>query len=100
MLFLASKTMADTEEGIRAELGESLARLQTDHVDLYYMHAPPDDVDEMNRHFDIGSTIVGATSVAQTGANLAVLALPSLPQALVDRLTEDYGRRTEEFNGG
>jgi aryl-alcohol dehydrogenase-like predicted oxidoreductase len=37
--FLGCKTMERTREGARAELERSLKRLQTDHFDLYQMHA-------------------------------------------------------------
>jgi len=47
-VFLACKTEHRTKEGTAAELKESLRRLQTDHLDLYQLHAISDiqkDVD-------------------------------------------------------
>jgi len=47
-VFLACKTEHRTKEGTAAELKESLKRLQTDHLDLYQLHAISDvqkDVD-------------------------------------------------------
>ena len=47
-VFLACKTAQRTAEGARAELARSLARLKTDHFDLYQLHhirSAQDDVD-------------------------------------------------------
>jgi aryl-alcohol dehydrogenase-like predicted oxidoreductase len=38
-LFLACKTTRRNRDGVRAQMGESLRRLQTDRFDLYQMHA-------------------------------------------------------------
>ena len=37
-VFLATKTMATTPEGVRADLETSLEKLKTDYVDLYQLH--------------------------------------------------------------
>jgi predicted aldo/keto reductase-like oxidoreductase len=39
-LFLASKSMSDTPEGIRADLAASLKHLRTDYLDVYQFHNP------------------------------------------------------------
>ncbi len=50
-VFLCTKTQMsrslETLPRIRDDLEGSLKRLGTDHVDLYYLHAPPDDPDTM-----------------------------------------------------
>jgi aryl-alcohol dehydrogenase-like predicted oxidoreductase len=55
-IFLASKTMKgdckDTIPEVREELEESLRQLDTDYLDLYYLHIPPDDIETMNRALD------------------------------------------------
>jgi aryl-alcohol dehydrogenase-like predicted oxidoreductase len=38
-LFIGEKTTRRAADGVRAQLDESLARLQTDHMDLYQAHA-------------------------------------------------------------
>jgi aryl-alcohol dehydrogenase-like predicted oxidoreductase len=39
-IFLASKTMSDTPEGIRSDLAASLEHLRTDYLDVYQFHNP------------------------------------------------------------
>ncbi len=55
-IFLASKTIKgdcpDTIPEIRKEREESLRQLQTDYLDLYYLHLPPDDIEAMQRALD------------------------------------------------
>jgi aryl-alcohol dehydrogenase-like predicted oxidoreductase len=55
-IFLASKTIKgdclDTIPEIRKELETSLRELQTDYLDLYYLHLPPDDIETMQRAID------------------------------------------------
>jgi len=55
-VFLATKTHGgrsqETLPQIRKDLEESLRLLQTDYLDLYYLHSPPDDKDAMNRTLD------------------------------------------------
>jgi aryl-alcohol dehydrogenase-like predicted oxidoreductase len=41
-LFVACKTRRRAPDGVRAQLEESLARLRTDHFDLYQLHAVTD----------------------------------------------------------
>lgn len=40
-IYITTKTMARTGKKLKAELEESLAALQTDHIDLYQLHNPP-----------------------------------------------------------
>jgi aryl-alcohol dehydrogenase-like predicted oxidoreductase len=58
-LFVGEKTTRRAADGVRAQLDESLARLHTDHVDLYQAHAVTsvDVLDERAPAFD---AIMGA----------------------------------------
>jgi len=49
--FLGCKTMERTAEGARREMQESLSRLQTDHFDLYQIHAitSQDELDQATK---------------------------------------------------
>ena len=80
-VFLASKTVQDCVEGIRGELEESLRLLQTDHIDLYYMHLPPDGVAEMNLHFDVFEQLREEGRIRFIGASIKG---PDVTQATVD----------------
>ncbi len=52
-LVIASKTHQLEEANIRAELETTLSELQTDWVDLYYLHNPPEDPEQMQRTLDV-----------------------------------------------
>lgn len=90
-VFLASKTMQDTPKDIREELEESLRALQTDHVDLYYLHRPPDDVAEMHRHLDVYELLREEGKIRFIGASIKG---PDVTQATVDLCRQyiDTGR--------
>jgi aryl-alcohol dehydrogenase-like predicted oxidoreductase len=55
-LFIGEKTTRRSADGVRAQLEETLQRLQTDHVDLYQMHAVT-DVDVLDERVDAGGVI-------------------------------------------
>jgi len=80
-VFLASKTVQDSPEAIREELEESLRLLQTDHVDLYYMHLPPDDTAEMDLHFDVFEQLREEGKIRFIGASIKG---PDITSATVD----------------
>lgn len=40
-IYVATKTMAKTAEGLKADLTASLSALRTDHIDVYQLHNPP-----------------------------------------------------------
>ena len=90
-LFVASKTPSNDPEGIRKAVEESLRLLQTEYVDLYYMHMPPDDVDEMNRALDAYEQLREEGKIRFIGASIKA---GHISQATVDlcRQYMDTGR--------
>ncbi len=82
-VFIASKThnsaSLETLPKVRGDLEKSLRDLQTEYIDLYYLHWPPDDPDQMRRVLDeylkfkdegkirsIGASIRGPVVSAET----------------------------------
>ena len=51
-IVLASKTRKNDLRGMRMDLEKSLALLETDYLDLYYLHVPPRDPDKMKQALD------------------------------------------------
>ena len=90
-VFLASKTVQDSEEGIHKELEESLRLLQTDHLDLYYLHLPPHGVAEMNLHLDVFEQLREEGKIRFIGASIKG---PDVTPATVDLCRQyiDTGR--------
>jgi len=80
-VFLASKAWEHGFEGVRSNLEGSLQALQTDYVDLYYIHVPPDDVGEMNRELDVFEQLRGEGKIRFIGASIKG---PDVTQATVD----------------
>jgi aryl-alcohol dehydrogenase-like predicted oxidoreductase len=52
-IVLCSKSGPHDPDIVREELETSLRLLQTDHLDVYYIHQPPDDAETMNRLLDL-----------------------------------------------
>lgn len=80
-IVIASKTKQLTAADIRNELETSLRLLQRDYVDLYYLHAPPDDIDEMNRILDVFSKLKDEGKIKLIGASVKG---PNVTQHTVD----------------
>ncbi|MEO0562997.1 MAG: aldo/keto reductase [Chloroflexota bacterium] len=80
-IFIASKTKQLTAEGIHEELEATLRLLQRDYVDLYYLHAPPDSPDDMNRILDVFSDLKAAGKIRLIGASIKG---PDVTQHTVD----------------
>ncbi len=113
-LFIGEKTTRRAADGVRAQLDESLRRLQTDHFDLYQMHAVTgigvlderrDAADAIMRARDEGLTrflgITGhglaapATFVEALGRyDLDTVMFPVYPRMWAD---VDYRRAAEEL---
>ncbi|MEJ7583067.1 MAG: aldo/keto reductase [Acidimicrobiales bacterium] len=58
-LFVGCKTMRRSPDGVRAQLEESLAKLGTDHVDLYQLHAVT-TVEDLDARAEAVTTIQAA----------------------------------------
>jgi aryl-alcohol dehydrogenase-like predicted oxidoreductase len=87
-LFIASKSHSTTEVEVRADLEEGLRLLGCDHVDLYYLHSPPEDPDEMNHVLDIYERLKTEGLIRAVGASIKG---PNVTQATVD-LCRQYMR--------
>lgn len=84
-VFLATKTHGgrtqETLPQIRKDLEESLRLLQTDYVDLYYLHSPPDDKDAMSRTLDAFESLKKEGKIRAIGASVKG---PDVTQRTVD----------------
>lgn len=80
-IFLASKSIQNDPEGIRTDLEESLRLLQTEYLDLYYIHMPPDDIDRMERDLDMFEQLRDEGRIRFIGASIKG---PAVTQATVD----------------
>lgn len=69
-VFLCSKSWPHEEEKIRNDLETSLRLLQTDVIDLYYIHNPPDDPSEMNRLLDLFEEFKADGKIKMIGASI------------------------------
>ncbi|MFW6309157.1 MAG: aldo/keto reductase [bacterium] len=69
-VIIASKTPELEPDKIREEVEESLKRLRTDYVDLYYLHAPPEDKDTMNRILDEFMKLKEEGKILSIGASI------------------------------
>lgn len=112
-VFLACKTKARDKEGARRELERSLARLKTDHFDLYQMHHLV-TIEEVKRAFGPGGaieTFLAARdegkakwfgfSAHSTGAALEALKLFNFdtvmfPISFAEYYLRDFGRQVLE----
>jgi myo-inositol catabolism protein IolS len=78
---IASKSRALELDDLRAEVEESLRLLRTDYVDIYFMHMPPDDPDQMNRTFDAYEQLKQEGKIRAIGASIKG---PDVTQHTVD----------------
>jgi myo-inositol catabolism protein IolS len=73
-IVLATKTQKgnerDTIPAIREELEESLRRLKTEYVDLYYLHQPPEDPAVMNQALDVLESLKKEGKLRAIGASI------------------------------
>ena len=73
-IFITTKTLMgdtiDTIPEIRQEIEGSLRALQTDYVDVYFLHNPPDEPDVMNRAIDVFEELKNEGKIKSIGASI------------------------------
>ena len=69
-LIIASKSGRQVADEVRQHLEQSLRSLQTDYIDLYYLHSPPEDLDEMNRLLDCFDVFKEEGKIRAIGASI------------------------------
>lgn len=69
-VILASKSHRLDAAELREELETSLRQLQTDYIDLYFLHAPPYEPDEMNRVLDTYERFKDEGKIRAIGASI------------------------------
>jgi aryl-alcohol dehydrogenase-like predicted oxidoreductase len=80
-VFIATKSSNRDPEGVKAELATSLELLGTDYVDVYFLHSPPDDADEMRRLLDVYEGFKREGRIRAIGASIRG---PNVTQETVD----------------
>lgn len=85
-IFIATKAPSVEPDDIRNDLETSLRKLQTDYIDLYYLHRPPEDPDHMNRLLDFYDQLKNEGKIRATGASIKG---PSVTQETTD-LCQQY----------
>lgn len=69
-IFIATKAPSVEPDDIRSDLETSLRELQTDYIDLYYLHRPPENPDHMNRLLDLYDQLKVEGKIRATGASI------------------------------
>jgi len=73
-IYITTKTMkgttVETIPEIRQEIEQSLRALQTDYVDVYFLHNPPDEPDVMNRAIDVFEELKEEGKIRSIGASI------------------------------
>jgi aryl-alcohol dehydrogenase-like predicted oxidoreductase len=67
---LATKVWPTDTGAIWSDLHTSLELLQTDAIDIYFMHDPPDEPDEMNRVLDVFEEARSQGKIRKIGASI------------------------------
>jgi len=67
---VASKTNRLEKKDIRRELEQTLRELRSDYVDLYYLHAPPEEPDVMARVLDTYEELKNEGKIKAIGASI------------------------------
>lgn len=69
-VILSSKSKYNDEEGLRSDLEESLGNLKTDYIDLYFLHEPPEDPEEMEAALAVMEKFKSEGKIRATGASI------------------------------
>jgi len=80
-IVIASKTAKLDEAGIREEIETSLLKLQTDYIDLYFLHNPPDESGDIDRVLTVFDTLKKEGKIRAIGASVKG---PDVTQKTVD----------------
>ncbi len=80
-VIIASKSGVHDPAELRDELEKSLRLLQCNTIDLFYLHSPPDDPDEMNRLLDEYDKFKREGKIRAIGASIKG---PNVTQHTVD----------------
>lgn len=81
-LFVCSKSKSVVEEAIKQDLEETLVRLRAGYLDLYYLHEPPENLEEMNRVLEIFENLRRQGLIKGIGASIKGPNVTSLTQEL------------------
>ena len=91
-VFLCTKTkMGDTPETvlkIRAACEESLRRLRSDYIDIYYLHTPPEDAETIDRTFNELEALKREGKIRAIGASIKAAAVTADTVKLCHRYIE------------
>jgi len=85
-VFLCSKSGKLTETEIRRDLEESLRNLRTDRLDLYYLHGPPEEPEQMDEVLTVFEALRQEGMIRGIGASVKG---PSVTTGIV-QLASDY----------
>jgi aryl-alcohol dehydrogenase-like predicted oxidoreductase len=84
-IVIATKTLNNDEKKIKEDIETSLNKLRTDRIDLFYLHLPPEDIDEMD------SALTVLQSLKEEGMIMAIGSSVKGPD--VDQSTVDLCRK-------
>jgi aryl-alcohol dehydrogenase-like predicted oxidoreductase len=69
-LVIASKSLSLEEAKIRADLDESRKLMNTDVLDIYFIHMPPEKTDDMNRILDVYEKLKSEKKIKAIGSSM------------------------------
>jgi aryl-alcohol dehydrogenase-like predicted oxidoreductase len=84
-IVIATKSLKLDDKGIREDIETSLRLLKTDWVDLYYLHWPPEEPDDINRVLSVFDAFKQEGKIRAIGASIKG---PDVDQSTVDLCRE------------